>query len=43
MLEAKQILDAVFVANDAIDSILRNKSLGMFCKLAIKKAYDHIK
>ena len=41
-VEGKQILDAVLIANEAVDSILRRKEKGILCKLDIEKAYDHI-
>ena len=41
-VEGRQILDAVLIANEAMDSILRKKESGLLCKLDIEKAYDHI-
>ena len=41
-VEGRQILDAVLIANEAVDSILRRKENGVLCKLDIEKAYDHI-
>ena len=38
----RQILDAVLIANDAIDALLKRKKKGLICKLDIKKAYDHL-
>ena len=37
-----QILDAVLIANELVDSTLRRKKQGMVCKLDIEKAYDSI-
>ena len=37
------MLDAVLIANEAVDSILRGKEKGILCKLDIEKAYDHIR
>ena len=41
-VEGRQILDAVLIINEAVDSILRKKECGLLCKLDIEKAYDHI-
>ena len=42
-VEGRQILDAVLIANEAVDYILRGKEKGILCKLDIEKAYDHIR
>ena len=42
-VEGRQILDAVLIANEAVDSILRGKEKGILCKLDMEKAYDHIR
>ena len=42
-VEGRQILNAMLIANEAVDSILRRKEKGILCKLGIEKAYDHIK
>ena len=41
-VEGRQILDAVLVANEAIDSIVRGNSSAVLCKLDLEKAYDHV-
>ena len=41
-LEGRQILDAVLIANEAIDSMLKRNENGLLCKLDMEKAYDHI-
>ena len=41
-VEGRQILDAVLIANEIVDSTLRRKKCGLICKLDIKKAYDSI-
>nr|CAN74005.1 hypothetical protein VITISV_006236 [Vitis vinifera] len=41
-VEGRQILDAVLIANEAIDSLLKRKESGVLCKLDLEKAYDHI-
>ena len=38
----RQILDAVLVANELIDSRKRNVGAGLVCKLDIEKTYDHV-
>ncbi|WKA11433.1 hypothetical protein VitviT2T_028931 [Vitis vinifera] len=37
-----QILDAMLVANEAIDLVLKNNENGILCKLDIEKAYDNV-
>ena len=41
-VEGRQILDAVLIANEVVDSILRRKECGLVCKLDIEKVYDSI-
>ena len=41
-LEGRQILDAVLIANEAIDSMLKMNENRVLCKLDIEKVYDHI-
>ena len=38
----RQILDAVLIANEAIDLILKNNECGILCKIDLEKAYDHV-
>ena len=38
----RQILDAVLVAKEAIDSRKRSIGVGLVCKLDIEKTYDHV-
>ena len=42
-IEGRQILDAMLIANEAVDSILKGNEKGILCKLDIEKAYDHIR
>ena len=41
-VEERQILDALLIANEAIDLMLRSNRVGVLCKLDIEKAYDHV-
>ena len=41
-VEGRQILDAVLVANEVLDSVLKGKEGAVMCKLDIEKAYDHV-
>ena len=41
-VEGRQILDAVLVANEVLDSVLKGKEGTVMCKLDIEKAYDHV-
>ena len=40
-VERRQILDAVLIANGAIDSVLKINENGILCKLDIKNAYNN--
>ena len=41
-MKGRQILDAVLIANEVIDLILKNNESGILCKLDIEKAYDNV-
>ena len=36
-MEGRQILDAVLITNEAIDSVLKKKGNGLMCKLDMEK------
>ena len=41
-VEGRQIMDAVLIANEAIDSILKSNRGSILCKLDIEKTYVHV-
>ena len=41
-VEGRQILDAVLVANEVLDLILKSNEGAVMCKFDIEKAYDHV-
>ena len=40
-VKGQQILDAMLIANEAIDSVLKNTKNGILCKLDIKNAHNN--
>jgi len=41
-IKGRQIMDAILIANECVDSRIRNKEPGILCKLDIQKAFDHL-
>ena len=41
-VEGRQILDAVLVANEVLDLILKSNEGAVMCKFDIEKAYDYV-
>ena len=41
-IEGTQILDTTLIANEAIDSLLKQNESGVLCKLDIEKEYNHL-
>lgn len=41
-IEGKQILDAVLVASEVVDEVVGRGENGVFCKLDMEKAYNHV-
>ena len=41
-IQSRQILDAVLIAREAIDSGLKSNLFGIFLKMDVEKAYDHV-
>ena len=42
LLWGRQIFDAILIANEAIDSRLKDNLRRLLCKFDIGKAYDHV-
>ena len=40
--QGRQIMDAILIANECVDSRIRNKEPGILCELDIQKAFDHL-
>ena len=41
-MAGRQILDAVLVANEGVNSRIKARKSGVLCKLDIEKAYDNV-
>ncbi|WMV08457.1 hypothetical protein MTR67_001842 [Solanum verrucosum] len=42
LLKGRQIMDATLLANELVDSRVKQNKPGVLCKLDIEKAYDHV-
>ena len=42
LVVGRQILEVVLIANEAIDSRIKDNMRGISCMLDIKKTYDHV-
>uniref|UniRef100_A0A0V0IU54 Putative ovule protein n=1 Tax=Solanum chacoense TaxID=4108 RepID=A0A0V0IU54_SOLCH len=41
-IKGRQIMDAILIANETVDSRQKQKEPGILCKLDMEKAYDHV-
>lgn len=41
-IKGRQIMDAMVIANEVVDSKLEPEKPGILCKLDMEKAYDHV-
>ena len=42
-IKGRQIMDAILMANECVDSRTRSNAPEILCKLDMQKAYDHLK
>lgn len=41
-LKGGRIIDTTLVANECVDTRMKERNPGVLCKLDIRKAYDHV-